>query len=520
MGAHTIGGGVIDLVLLSTIGPVGFGMRRYGLPVPPAAIGVVLGPATGRRLRRARQVSDGSGTAPIGTSPPVIAYAVVVLLPGRPPVHGVLRCPAGAPGPDRTSSSTPGGAARACRAPPVRGAGALVPQPVAPLDVSATTVASCATWERSHISREGETMRDTRLLRSRTLPLLGLLAALLLPLGLTAAPGASAAPAATPVRVMPLGDSITGSPGCWRALLWNRLLDAGHTDVDFVGTLPAQGCGVQHDGDNEGHGGELATNVADQRLLPARLAATRPDIVVMHFGTNDVWSSVPPDRILAAYTELVAQMRASNPRMRVLVAQIIPMNPGSCAACAQRVVDFNARIPAWAAATSTGTSPVTVVDQWTGFDTATDTYDGVHPNAAGDGKIAARWFPALSAALEETGEPGDPGGPGDPGAPVCTASFRTVSAWQGGHQAEVTVTNTSAAPVTGWTVTVAPADGARVTQVWNGTLRAAADGTVTVTDAGWNGTLAPGASTAFGLIAAGGATSAPPAATVDCTATP
>ncbi|MFE2277584.1 GDSL-type esterase/lipase family protein [Streptomyces sp. NPDC059454] len=359
-------------------------------------------------------------------------------------------------------------------------------------------------------------MRGTRLLRLRTLPLLGLLAALLLPLGLTLAPGATASPAAAdPVRVMPLGDSITGSPGCWRALLWNRLLDAGHTDVDFVGTLPAQGCGVAHDGDNEGHGGELVTNVADQDLLPARLAATLPDIVVMHFGTNDVWSSVSPDRILAAYTELVGQMRESNPDMRVLVAQIIPMNPGACAACAQRVVDFNARIPAWAAATGTDRSPVTVVDQWTGFDTATDTYDGVHPNDAGNEKIAARWFPALAALLEE----GVPGDPGDPGDAVCTASFRAVSTWQGGYQAEVTVRNVSTTPVTGWTVTVVPADGARVGQVWNGTLGTAADGTATVTNASWNGALAPGASAAFGLIATAPATSPAPAATVDCTAT-
>ncbi|MFD7699577.1 GDSL-type esterase/lipase family protein [Streptomyces caelestis] len=365
-------------------------------------------------------------------------------------------------------------------------------------------------------------MRGIRLLRLRTLPLLGLLAALLLPLGPIPAPAAAASPAAAdPVRVMPLGDSITGSPGCWRALLWNRLLDAGHTDVDFVGTLPAQGCGVAHDGDNEGHGGELVTNVADQNLLPARLAATLPDIVVMHFGTNDVWSDVPPDRILAAYTRLVGQMRASNPDMRVLVAQIIPMNPGTCAACARRVVDFNARIPAWAAATSTGRSPVTVVDQWTGFDTATDTYDGVHPNAAGNEKIAARWFPALAALLEAgvPGDPDDPDDPEEPGGADCTASFRAVSSWQGGYQAEVTVRNTSAAPVTGWTVTVAPADGARVSQVWNGILGTAADGTATVTNARWNGTLAPGASAAFGLIATAPATSAAPAATVGCTAT-
>ncbi|MDX3582378.1 GDSL-type esterase/lipase family protein [Streptomyces europaeiscabiei] len=363
-------------------------------------------------------------------------------------------------------------------------------------------------------------MRRTRHSPLRHLPLLGLLTALLLPLALTFAPVATAADTtAAPVRVMPLGDSITGSPGCWRAVLWNRLRNAGHTDIDFVGTLGPQGCGQEHDGDNEGHGGELVTNAADQNLLPARLAATLPDIVVMHFGTNDVWSSIAPDRVLAAYTKLVGQMRASNPHMRIIVAQLIPLNPGSCSGCAQRVVDLNARIPDWARATSTGDSPVTVVDQWTGFSTATDTYDGVHPNAAGDDKIAARWFPALSAVLD-AGVPGDPGDPGDPGGgqPACGAAFRAGNVWQGGYQGEVTVTNTSTSTVSGWTVTVLPADGARLTQVWNGTSTTAADGTVTVTNASWNGTLAPGASATFGFVATTSTTAGTPSATVGCTA--
>jgi len=207
-------------------------------------------------------------------------------------------------------------------------------------------------------------------------------------------------PPGTAVRVMPLGDSITGSPGCWRALLWQQLQQAGHTEVDFVGTLPAQGCGFTYDGENEGHGGYLATNIANQNLLPAWLAATDPDVVMMHLGTNDVWSNLSPATILASFTTMVEQMRAANPAMKILVAQILPMNPSNCADCGQRVVAFNAAIPAWAAATSTAASPVTVVDQWTGFDTATDTGDGVHPDDSGNQKIADRWYPALTAALE------------------------------------------------------------------------------------------------------------------------
>lgn len=372
-------------------------------------------------------------------------------------------------------------------------------------------------------------MYSTRSLRLQVLPLLGLLATLLLSLVVIPAPRAAAAPvakaAADPVRIMPLGDSITGSPGCWRSLLWNQLQSAGYTDIDFVGTLGPQGCGLPYDGDNEGHGGELVTNTAGQNLLPARLAATRPDVVMMHFGTNDVWSNISPDRILAAYTKLVEQMRASNADMKVLVAQIIPMNPSTCAECAQRVVELNARIPDWARATSTSRSPVTVVDQWTGFSTAADTYDGVHPNASGDNKMAARWYPALTALLDAgvPGDPGDPGNPGDPGEPgggdsACAATFRAVSSWQGGYQGEVTVTNTSSSPVSGWTVTVVPSGGARVTQVWNGSLTTAADGTAAVTNVAWNGALAPGASTTFGFIAASSDTAGTPSATVSCTA--
>ena len=42
--------------------------------------------------------------------------------------------------------------------------------------------------------------------------------------------------ASSPVRIMPLGDSITGGPGCWRAVLWDNLQSAGYTNIDFVGT--------------------------------------------------------------------------------------------------------------------------------------------------------------------------------------------------------------------------------------------------------------------------------------------
>ena len=253
-----------------------------------------------------------------------------------------------------------------------------------------------------------------------------------------AVPSASAA---TPVRIMPLGDSITGSPGCWRALLWNRLQSSGHTDIDFVGTLGPQGCGVPYDGDNEGHGGFLVTNVADQNQLVGWLAATLPDVVIMHFGTNDVWSSRPTATILAAFTKLVGQMRTSNPNMKILVAKIIPMAASACGTgCPERAIDLNNAIPGWAASLTTSQSPITVVDQWTGFSTTTDTYDGIHPNAAGDQKISDKWFPALSAALGTTTPPVDTTPPSTPGTPSVTTTCGSVTISWGAANDNVGVT--------------------------------------------------------------------------------
>lgn len=327
---------------------------------------------------------------------------------------------------------------------------------------------------------------------------------------------------AATTRIMPLGDSITGSPGCWRALLWNRLQSAGHTDIDMVGTLGPQGCGVPYDGDNEGHGGFLATNVADQNQLVGWLAATRPDVVLMHFGTNDVWNNRPVTTIIAAFDKLVDQMRASNPGMRILVAKIIPMNPGNCADCGQRVVNLNNAIPGWASGKSTAASPITVVDQWTGFSTGTDTGDGVHPNAAGDRKMSDRWFPALSAALGSqppvstttttatttstttttTTTTSPPAG--------CAAEIRVVGRWQGQFQVDIVVGNTGATPIDGWTVRFGLGAGMSVSQSWN-TTATQAGANVAAANVSWNSAIAPGTSRTIGMIINGDPTGWTPA---------
>ena len=237
-------------------------------------------------------------------------------------------------------------------------------------------------------------------------PFVMLITALVLVTALIGLRPVTPAKAQTTYRIMALGDSITGSPGCWRAILWNKVVAAGYTNFVPVGTLPPAGCANDIANDyHEGHGGFLATGIANANQLPGWLAASTPNMVLMHLGTNDSFNAANTvDMILAAYTTLVGQMRASNPNMKILVAQIIPLYTATtqCTDCYQRVIALDNAIPAWAAGLSTAQSPIIVVDQWTGFNTLTDTGDGIHPNDLGIQKMADKWYPAVVAALGGT----------------------------------------------------------------------------------------------------------------------
>jgi lysophospholipase L1-like esterase len=327
--------------------------------------------------------------------------------------------------------------------------------------------------------------------------------------------------ATAPVRIMPLGDSITAGPGCWRAMLWHQLQTAGYTNIDFVGGVSdGGGCnpGYSYDWDHEGHGGYAATGIADNNQLPPWLDAAKPDIVLVHLGTNDMWGHyISTQTKLAAFTKLVGQMRTNNPRIKIIVAQIIPMSAAACSTCPADVAEFDNAIPAWAAGLTTAQSPIVVVDQWTGFDAVADTVDGVHPNNGGFQKMANRWYPALAHVLDGTIPPpptptASPTVTATPTASPtagptpttaggsCTATYTVTSQWGGAFQGEVAVKNTSTTATSAWTTTFTFANGQQTTQVWNATL-AQSGATVTAHNLTYNGNLAPGASTSFGFLA-------------------
>jgi len=62
LGAFSLHQSVVDLVTLYAFGLVGFLMRRFGFPVAPAVIGLILGPLAESQFRRALAISQGDPT--------------------------------------------------------------------------------------------------------------------------------------------------------------------------------------------------------------------------------------------------------------------------------------------------------------------------------------------------------------------------------------------------------------------------------------------------------------------------
>lgn len=205
----------------------------------------------------------------------------------------------------------------------------------------------------------------------------------------------------TTLRYMPFGDSITEIV-CWRSKLWNKLQTTEWASVDFVGSGKTENnCGdSKYDRDNEGHSGFLAINIANQNQLDGWLTRNPADVITMHLGTNDiVQQNKAVNDIIAAFTKLVATMRTHNPRMKIVVAQIIPLGSqlGSSNA---KIQQLNAAIVPWATAQNKTESPIWVVDQYTGYSGTGDNRDGIHPNDSGDTKMLNVWWPAIIRAFE------------------------------------------------------------------------------------------------------------------------
>lgn len=215
---------------------------------------------------------------------------------------------------------------------------------------------------------------------------------------------AAAEPTPEPVRVLLVGDSVTqGSAGdwTWRYRLWQHLAAAG-VAVDLVGPRTDL-----YDNVAEEHGSTAYADGAFDRDHAARwgmqvevldvpieqlVAEHRPDVVVEMLGFNDLYAQRSPETVATRIGRFVDEARSADPAVDVVLAE-------ATQSWFPSVPDLNARLPVVAAAATNAESRVVVAATAAGHDMLEDTWDGSHPNARGEVRIA--W--AVADALHGLG---------------------------------------------------------------------------------------------------------------------
>jgi hypothetical protein len=82
----------------------------------------------------------------------------------------------------------------------------------------------------------------------------------------------------------------------------------------------------------------------------------------------------------------------------------------------------------------------------------------------------------------------------------CVVSYRIVSQWRGGFQADVTLRNPGPSTYDGWTMEWTFPTGQSITSIWGAVGVDPTGPAVTVRNQSWNGRVAPGAAVWFGFI--------------------
>ncbi|MEI6673590.1 MAG: Ig-like domain-containing protein [Verrucomicrobiota bacterium] len=211
-----------------------------------------------------------------------------------------------------------------------------------------------------------------------------------------------------PVRIMPLGDSITAGfvndantiEGGYRRNLYSILFTHGF-NVDFVGTLADVKPQIP-DPDHEGHGGYLIEDMLAG--IDSWLGQIDdPDVILVHAGTTNFWVGESLSVTQNHLKDLLAELATRRPFAKIIVASLILRTDFY----ESIQLLYNASLPGIVSDQVAMGRQVYFVDMHSVL-VASDLADGVHPTLGGYDKMGARWVTAVNSVITPLGTTDSP----------------------------------------------------------------------------------------------------------------
>ncbi|WP_328981933.1 SGNH/GDSL hydrolase family protein [Streptomyces mirabilis] len=220
------------------------------------------------------------------------------------------------------------------------------------------------------------------------------------------------------LRFMPVGDSMTiGSAGehTWRYRMWQHLRATYGGPFRIVGPRETLYDKATESPDSHEYAdpdfprAHLAGwGEGWQHMVPLigeAVRTQRADVLLVSLGLIDLGFYTNAVQTAANARAFIAEARAANPRIHLVLLPVIPnVRAESDAPFAAEVAAFNELLAKAVADLDEPRSPVLLASPPPGYDVHHDTYDGTHPNASGEHKIAEAFAEAMYQAWD-LGEP-------------------------------------------------------------------------------------------------------------------